>query len=50
MVNIDDVNKQLQGIIPLTKVLAPSTIEYKLPKQATVTKLLFEYYNDLKEL
>ena len=50
IINIEDVNKQLQGILPSTKVLTPSTIKYKLEEQAIVAKLFFECYNDLKEL
>ena len=49
-INIEDVNKQLQGILLSTKVLMLLTIKYKLEEQAIVTKLFFECYDDLKEL
>lgn len=49
-INTKDVDKQLQGILLLTEVLTPSTIEYELKEQAIVAKLFFECYNDLKEL
>jgi hypothetical protein len=49
-INIEDVDKQLQGILPSTKVLTPSTIEYELEERAMVAKLFFECHNDLKEL
>jgi hypothetical protein len=49
-INTKDVDKQLQGILLLTKeVLTPLTIEYKLKEQATVAKLFFKCYNNLKE-
>jgi hypothetical protein len=49
-INIEDVNKQLQGILLSTEVLMLSTIKYELEEQAMVAKLFFECYNDLKEL
>jgi hypothetical protein len=48
-INTEDVDKQLQGILLSTKVLTPLTIEYELEEQATVAKLFFECYDDLKE-
>jgi hypothetical protein len=45
----EDVNKQLQGILPSTEVLTPSTIKYELEERATVAKLFFECHDDLKE-
>jgi hypothetical protein len=50
VVNIEDVNKQLQGILLLVKVLTLLTIKYKLEERAIVARLFFECYNDLKEL
>jgi hypothetical protein len=44
------INKQLQGILLLTKVLVLSTIKYKLEEQATVAKICFKCHDDLKEL
>ena len=35
-INMEDVNKQLQGILPSTEVLTPSTIKYELEERATV--------------
>jgi hypothetical protein len=49
-INTEDVNKQLQGILPSTEVLTPSTIKYELKERATVAKLFFECHDDLKEL
>lgn len=49
-ISIEDVNKQLQGIFLSTKVLTLSTIKYELGEQATVVKLFFECYDNLKEL
>ncbi|KAH6719581.1 hypothetical protein BKA61DRAFT_630136 [Leptodontidium sp. MPI-SDFR-AT-0119] len=40
-VHVNKVNRQMRGILPDTKVLTPSTIEYKLEEWATVAKLLF---------
>jgi Protein of unknown function (DUF3435) len=48
-INTEDVDKQLQGILPSTKVLTPSTIKYELEERATVAKLFFECHDDLKE-
>lgn len=48
-INIEDVNKQLQGILLLTEVLTLSTIKYKLEERAAVAKLFFKCYDDLKE-
>ena len=48
-INIEDVNKQLQGILPSTEVLTPSTIKYELEERATVAKLFFKCHDDLKE-
>jgi hypothetical protein len=44
-----EVNKQLQGILLSTELLAPPTIKYKLKEQATVAKLFLEYCNDLNK-
>jgi hypothetical protein len=49
-INTEDVNKQLQGILPSTEVLTPSTIKYELEEQATVARLFLECHDDLKEL
>jgi len=49
-INTEDVNKQLQGILPSTEVLTPSTIKYELEERAMVAKLFFECYDNLKEL
>jgi hypothetical protein len=40
-VHVDEVDRQMRGILPDTEVLAPSTIEYQLEERATVAKLLF---------
>ncbi len=45
-----EVNKQLQGILPSTELLAPPTIKYELKERATVAKLLLECRDDLNEL
>ena len=49
IINTEDVDKQLQGILPSTKVLTPSTIEYELDERAIVAKLFFECHDNLKE-
>ena len=49
-INMEDVNKQLQGILPSTEVLTPSTIKYELEERATVAKLFLKRHNGLKEL
>jgi hypothetical protein len=45
-----EVNKQLQGILLSTELLALPTIKYKLKEQATVAKQLLECCNNLNEL
>ena len=47
-INIEDVNKQLQGILSSIEVLTPLTIKYELEERATVAKRFFECHNDLK--
>lgn len=44
------MNKQLQGILLSTELLALLTIKYELQERATVAKLLLECRDDLKEL
>jgi hypothetical protein len=40
-VHVDEVDRQIRGILPDIEVLTPSTIEYELEERATVAKLLF---------
>jgi hypothetical protein len=46
----EEVNKQLQGILLSTELLALPTIRYKLKEQATVAKLLLKCCNNLSKL
>ncbi|KAH7379094.1 hypothetical protein BKA64DRAFT_551894, partial [Cadophora sp. MPI-SDFR-AT-0126] len=46
-VHVNEVNRQIRGILPDTEVLTPSTIEYELEERATVAKLLFQPLNEL---
>lgn len=48
-VHVAEVHRQMQGILPATEVLTPSTIEYELEERATVARLLFQPLNDLDE-
>ncbi len=47
-IDTEDV-EQLQGILPLTEVLTPSTIKYELEQRVAVAKLFFECYDDVKK-
>lgn len=40
-VHTEEVDRQMQGILPSPNVLNPSTIEYELEERATVARLLF---------
>jgi hypothetical protein len=44
-----EVNKQLQGILLSTELLALPTIKYKLKEQATVAKLFLECCDNLNK-
>ncbi|KAH6704086.1 hypothetical protein BKA61DRAFT_416761, partial [Leptodontidium sp. MPI-SDFR-AT-0119] len=48
-VHVDEVDRQMRGILPDTEVLTPSTIEYELEERATVAKLLFQPLDELDE-
>ncbi|CZS99473.1 uncharacterized protein RAG0_07805 [Rhynchosporium agropyri] len=46
-VHVDEVDRQLRGILPDTEVLTLSTIEYELEERAIVAKLLFQSLDEL---
>lgn len=46
-VHTEEVDRQMQGILPSPDVLNPSTIEYELEARATVARLLFQPLDDL---
>ena len=48
-VHVDEVDRQMRGILPDTEVLTPSTIDYELEERATVAKLLFQSLDGLHE-
>ncbi|CZS92345.1 uncharacterized protein RAG0_02749 [Rhynchosporium agropyri] len=48
-VHVDEVDRQMRGILPDNEVLTPSTIEYELEERATVAKLLFQPLDELHE-
>jgi len=48
-VHVDEVDRQMQGILPRNEVLTPSGIEYQLEERATVARLLFQPIDDLDE-
>jgi hypothetical protein len=41
-----EVERQMQGILPSSVVLNPTTFKYKLEEQATITRLLFQPMDD----
>jgi hypothetical protein len=47
-VHTEEVNRQLQGILPATEVLNPPTFAYELAERAVVARLLFQPLEDLK--
>ncbi|KAH6696517.1 hypothetical protein BKA61DRAFT_498021, partial [Leptodontidium sp. MPI-SDFR-AT-0119] len=42
IIHVDEVDRQMRGILPNIKVLTLSTIKYELEERATVAKLLFQ--------
>ena len=47
-VHTEEVNRQLQGILPATEVLNPPIFTYELAERAVVARLLFQPLEDLK--
>jgi hypothetical protein len=41
-----EVERQMQGILPSSEVLNPTTIKYELEERATVARLLFQHMDD----
>ncbi|PVH68523.1 hypothetical protein DL98DRAFT_522703 [Cadophora sp. DSE1049] len=48
-VHVDEVDRQMRGILPEKELLTPSAIEYELEERATVAKLLFQPLDELHE-
>ncbi|CAG8972321.1 hypothetical protein HYALB_00001724 [Hymenoscyphus albidus] len=46
-IHFEEVDRQIQGILPDAEVLNPSTIEYQLEERATVARLLFQPFDNL---
>jgi hypothetical protein len=47
-VHTEEVNRQLQGILPTPKVLNPPTFAYELEERAVVAQLLFQPLDEIK--
>ncbi|KAH9204056.1 hypothetical protein DL95DRAFT_320127, partial [Leptodontidium sp. 2 PMI_412] len=41
-VHVDEVDRQMRGILPEKELLTLSAIKYKLEERATIAKLLFQ--------